>query len=364
MKSVDENMLNSWADDLRGPVALFRRQKLLPVEGEDGVIFPPTYAMADQRRFGPYAIDQLSDGTKVAQIDSVGSQANRMEPLFKRAPEGRPENPFAKLVPQIEVVIGEGQHVSLFDIGHRIGDALVRASGLQADVKNALAEFQKNGDGTAIAKLAPTSLVFGAWDSRGDHAKFPRIVQSVIRAWDVEPLRRSAQYNPPVDYSKLEVFSEEDRQKAQGDTKNPLARRGFVHAPAVDTHGGVVVRGGVFRDVTVNFVALRQLDGKMNGIGLRKYVLGLALIAATDPQDGFLRQGCLLTPDPGTSSNWTLVNRSGARESLEIAENKVLAYAAAAAKEFGVGPDRLERFSKSAAKADLLDKKIKPARKP
>ena len=36
-----------------------------------------------------YNIDELADGTKVAQIDSVGSQANRMEPLFKEASPGR-----------------------------------------------------------------------------------------------------------------------------------------------------------------------------------------------------------------------------------------------------------------------------------
>jgi len=360
MKSVDEKMLNSWADDLRGPVALHLRQKLLPVEGEDGVIFPPTYAMSDERKFGPYAIDQLSDGTKVAQIDSVGSQANRMEPLFRKAPEGRPENPFAKLVPQIEILVGERQAVSLFDIGHRIGDALVRASGLREDVEKAFSEFQKNGDATAIAKLAPTSLVFGAWDSRGEYAKLPRIVQSVIRAWDVEPLRRSAQYNPPVDYAKLEVFSDEDKKKAEGDPISPLAKRGFVHVPAVDSHGGVVVRGGVFGDVTVNLVALRQLDGKPDGAALRRYILGLALIAATGPQDGFLRQGCLLTPDPGAPANWTLVLRSGAREQLKFAEGIVLAYAKAAAKEFGVGQDRLkEQFSKEAAKADLKEKSTK-----
>ena len=363
MKSVDEESLNSWAEDLRGPVALHLRQKLLPVEGENGVIFPPTYAMADERKYGPYAIDQLSDGTKVAQIDSVGSQANRMEPLFKRAPEGRPENPLAKLVPQIEILVGGGQTVSLFDVGHRIGDALVRASGLQEDVKKALSKFQKEGDATAIAKLAPTSLVFGAWDSRGDHAKLPRIVQSVIRAWDVEPFRRSAQYNPPVDYSGLDVFSEEEKQKAEGDTKNPLAQRGFVHVPAVDSHGGVVARGGIFRDVTVNLVALRQLDGKPNGVALRRYILGLALIAATDPQDGFLRQGCLLTPDPEAHASWTLILRSGVREPLNFAAETVVKYAESASKDFEVGPDRLnEQFSKEAAKADLKEKKDKPAK--
>jgi CRISPR-associated protein Csb1 len=364
MKSVDEQLLNSWADDLKGPVAFHLCLKLLPVEGDKGVIFPPTYAMSDDRKFGPYAIDQLSDGTKVAQIDSVGSQANRMEPLFRKAPEGRTENPYARLVPQIDVVVAGAQSVSIFEIGHRVGDALLRASGLREDVAKAFSEFQKNGDATAIAKLAPTSLVFGAWDSRGEGAKLPRIVQSVIRAWDVEPLRRSAQYNPPIDYEQAGVLTEEEKRKAEGNAASDAARRGFVHVPAVDTHGGVLVRDGVFRDVTVNLVALRQLDGNHNGVALRRYILGLALIAATDPQDGFLRQGCLLTPDPAAPAEWTLVHRSGDREPLEISGQAVLAYAQRAADAFGVGPDRTEKFSKDAARADLQDKKDKPAKKP
>jgi CRISPR-associated protein Csb1 len=70
--------INRWADDPQGSVALHLKQKLVPVEGEGGVIFPPTYADIG------YNIDELSDGTKVATIDSVGSQANRMEPIYKR----------------------------------------------------------------------------------------------------------------------------------------------------------------------------------------------------------------------------------------------------------------------------------------
>ena len=43
---------------------------------ESTVFFPPTYADVG------YNIDSLSDGTKVATVDSVGSQANRIEPIF------------------------------------------------------------------------------------------------------------------------------------------------------------------------------------------------------------------------------------------------------------------------------------------
>ena len=100
------------------------------------------------------------------------------------------------------------------------------------------------------ARIAPTSLVFGVWDSRDTQAKLPRIVQSTIRAEDVEVLTRSAQYNPALDYADIEVFSEADQEKQQGDPKSPLAKRGFVHVPAVRTHGGVIARGAIRRDVT------------------------------------------------------------------------------------------------------------------
>src|SRR6516165_8157390 len=78
MTTLSAETIDKWADDPNGPVALHLKQKLLPVEGEGAVIFPPTYADIG------YNIDTLSDGTKVCTIDSVGSQANRMEPIFRR----------------------------------------------------------------------------------------------------------------------------------------------------------------------------------------------------------------------------------------------------------------------------------------
>ena len=97
-------------------------------------------------------------------------------------------------------------------------------------------------------------------------------MQSVVRAWDVDELKRSAQYNPALDYAALEVFSEEDKQKAESKKESPLAQRGFVHVPAASAHGGVIARGAIERDFTVNLVALRRLEGD-NGQALRRYIL-------------------------------------------------------------------------------------------
>ena len=337
--------IDAFADDPNGPVALHLRQSLLPVEGPGSVIFPPTYADVG------YNIDELSDGTKLATIDSVGSQANRMEPVFLAAKAGEPDNPRARLVPQIEIAYGNQKSVSILEAGHRLGDAVIRSTELKDEAHEAFNALLDRDDVAPLARLAPTSLIFGVWDSRDTQAKLSRIVQSTIRAEDVEVLTRSAQYNPPLDYAELEVFSETDKEKQEGDPKSPLAKRGFVHVPAVRTHGGVVARGPIRRDVTVNLVALRRLNGE-DRQALRRYIFGLALVAATAPLDGFLRAGCLLTLDPDDSGIWQAVARSGKREPVSLDEGIALDYARSAANAFGVGSDRRVAFDKNLAKAD------------
>lgn len=351
MSALNDETIRSWTDP-KGPVALVLKEQLMPVEGERSVLFPPTYADIG------YNIDVLSDGTKVVTIDSVGSQANRIEPVFGSDPELR------DLVPNCVIEIEDGKSVSLLEVGHRLGDAIVRSSTLKDEAQRAFNTFLSTGDATAIAKLAPTSLIFGVWDSRDTQAKLPRIVQSVIRAWDVDELKRSAQYSPPVDYSKMQVFSEEEKEKSEGDPKSPLAKRGFVAVPATGALGGVVARGPIVREVTVNLIALRRLKAKEDPAALRGYVLGLCLVAATEPLDGFLRQGCLLVPKPG-QAKWEQVARTGERVEVALTNGEARRIAFTAAKDFGVGASKVAKFDRSLAKGDLSDKesKKKPAKK-
>jgi CRISPR-associated protein Csb1 len=326
--ALTHDVLDSLADDPRGPVALTLMQHLMPVEGHGQPIFPPTYAEIG------YNIDTMADGTRVALVDSVGSQANRMEPIFAAAP-------FDALVPQITITYGNQQTVSIMEAGHRLGDALIRSTALKDDARAAFLALQR-GDALPAAKLAPTSLVFGAWD--------------------MTELKRSAQFNPALDYAALEVFSEDEKAKASGDLKSPLAKRGFVDVPAVGAHGGIVARGPIQRTVTINLIALRRLTGGAGGEALRRYILGLALVAAVEPPEAFLRQGCLLTPDPHKPSAWELVARSGERETVALTEGVALGYAEARASAFGVGHSRTVAFDPALAKADLKDGDIKKAK--
>lgn len=346
---------DTWLND-DGPAALVIREHLMPVEGRDGVVFPATFAAGDGFP-GGYNIDGpfngQPDGENVCLIDSVGSQANRVEPVFA-------QQKYQSLVPQIVIKAGEQKRVNLLDVGHRAGDAIARCTELSGDIKMAF-DHVLNGNAGPLAKIAPTSLVFGVWDSRDTQAKLPRIVGSTIRAYNVRRLTRGAVYIPPLDYSAFKVFSEEDKAKAEGNKKSPLAQRGFVHNPASGSHGGVIATGGIRRDATLNLAALRLLKAGSDDnatLSLRRYILGLSLVAFTHPSAfvGYLRQGCTLVLDLDAKPaprECKLVHHDRKPEPQNIEHKDALDYAKEAAKRFGVGESKSVTFSKETAKQDV-----------
>jgi len=349
---------DDWLTGRTGPAALVLREHLMPVEGEDGVLFPPTFAAGDGFPGGynidpPLTKDQPWQNENVCLIDSVGSQANRIEPLFK-------EPLYSGLVPQVVIEAGD-QKVNLLDAGHRAGDAIMRCTPLAETVTEAFRAVER-GDCSQLAAFAPTSLVFGAWNSRGEkgaQSKVTRLVSSTIRAFNVRPLTRGAVYVPPMDYSVAEVFSDDDKAKAEGDKKNPLAKRGFVHNPASAAHGGVIAKGGVRRDATLSLAALQKLnagDDAEQTLILRRYILGLSLVALTAEPDPYLRQGCNLVLNPNQPAEFSEVYRSGDRKPLKLSHDDALAFATLAAKAFGVGAGHTVAFDKKRAKEDVKKK--------
>jgi CRISPR-associated protein Csb1 len=322
-----------------GPAALVIREHLMPVEGPDGVLFPATYAEIG------YNIDIDASGANVCLIDSVGSQANRIEPLFA-------ESVYQDLVPQVVVKAGE-KEINLLEAGHRAGDAIVRCSELQSILQDAFKAVLK-GDAEPLAKIAPTSLVFGVWDSRDTQAKLPRLVSSTIRAYNVQLLTRSANYlvQQHVDYVKDGLLPEPESKS----DKDEYSVRGFQNALANKTHGGVIAKGGIRRDATLGLAALRLLHGgkdEKKTLALRRYILGLALTALTHNPSGYLRQGCLLVIDPNKPREFVEVHPNGERKPAAVSHDSAHKYAATAAKAFGVGESRTVDFDKERAKKDV-----------
>ena len=345
-------------------IALVLKEHLKPVEGYDTVIFPPTYAGIG------YNIDEITAPNNevignICQIDSVGSQANRMEPIFKEAE-------YKDLIPghTVEIEIektkktmteassGQNEHkvkktIHILDAGHRIADAVFRMSGLEDEITNAFEELEK-GNYEPLAKLAPTSIVFGCWDSRGTQVKIPRIVRSVIRAYNVKEIRRSAQF-----FTSTKNYREEIDKKIKKKGKDdPLSIEGLNDNPATGQHGGVSLlrESRIIREAVLSLSALRRVRAlEKDPEQLQRYILGLALIAITSRQDPFLRMGCELTPDPDQPGTWELITSDGKRQEFDAGQSSTLEYAKEAAGKFVVGPSKEVTFDKEKAREKIND---------
>ncbi|MCI0541676.1 MAG: type I-U CRISPR-associated RAMP protein Csb1/Cas7u [Verrucomicrobiales bacterium] len=366
--------------DLEGPIALIIKQELAPDDEDEKIVFPPTYPLTsfkgrvqrfehgeyrvsialppdskrdkDERKDNQkpgYQIDRFPDGTNICEIDSIQSQSNRIEPQFKTIKNGT-------LVPQITIEVG-AQTVNLLDAGHRAADAVVRMSSLAAEFHDAWLAA-KAGDLFGLATLAPTAIVFGAWDSRSSQAKLQRLIKAHIRATNVIERTRSAQYTPAADYVGLGAINES--VNVGEDDKNNLSQEGMKHALSTQNVGGVVLTASskLLRTVNVNVAAMRQLraagirsvladnatddekgkareeekeSAKHRTRLLQEYILGLTLLAAYSHPNLNLREGCNLQTK-GDPKNTLVHDRR--KNAGTFDETKIEGYAEHAAKAF------------------------------
>ena len=279
--------LDAWADG--GAAALVLEQPLRPVVGT--LVFPPTFA-SERGSDDPsgYVIDEI-EGQGIVTLDTPGAEANRLEPLFM------PPKPLSDLVPQITIAIDNQPKKNLLEVGHRAADALACSDPKQRERIRSAFEDVLMGNHATLASFAPTSLVFGAWDSRGTGAKLPRLLEARIDAYGVELRHRNGQYFAAVDFSEEGLLEYEAPKRSD----DPRSKAGFRSTPTKLKPGGVELLndGKIVRTLTIHLTGIQRLgagDGKERASYLRQYVLGLSLAAATARMDLFLRQGCSLVP--------------------------------------------------------------------
>lgn len=185
-------------EDLRKAVeqdaALRRRQRLMPVGGAGDKVFPPTYPGEN----GPTHVFERrrldAEERVCVLIDSVQSQANRLEEALLQAAEKG-----AIRLPRLVVEFpGAGLNsvgpISVLEAPHRVFDAILRDSELNgiafrdSEIGQALRQATP-ADATAILQAAPTALLFGCWNSTGEGgglgAKFARAITSEVIGVDV-----------------------------------------------------------------------------------------------------------------------------------------------------------------------------------
>ena len=288
--------------------ALTFKQKLEPLEGFEIPIFPPTYpspTKQGQHRFDtPYTVNETKDGVRTCDLDSVQSQANRMEAEFTKS--------LADFVPQHVVQAGDHQ-VALTELPHRIADASIRATDLRECIHNGMLAID-SGDPMPLAKLAPTSLIYGVWDSRDTQIKLPRAIRSEIRAYDISIFTRSAQYSGAFNQEVLEI-DDKDWNKA--------SEVGFAPTPSVNAHGGILVHGEILHSASILLNVLRRYQTSDGSDLMQKYLLGLTLAGLLfGGKDYELRSGCFLVPSG--RAEWQTVAKDGKRQSIVIEDNAVM----------------------------------------
>lgn len=157
--------------------------------------------------------------------------------------------------------------VRLTELPHRLADASSRATGLADDIRVCFERFE-DGDAVPLARLGPTSLVYGAWDSRDTRVSVPRFIGSRIEAHDVIEFTRSPQYSAVFGQGELGLT---DSEWTKG------ANAGFAPAPATGCPGGIVVRGAIQQSVSIVLDVPRRYRTKDRSEVLPGNLLGLAL---------------------------------------------------------------------------------------
>jgi CRISPR-associated protein Csb1 len=209
------------------------RVTLQPAGGEGTKVFPPTYAgavYATEKRRLPGEVDPVD----CVLLDSVQSQANRMEEALQQAIDSERFKKAGVTLPLVEVdfsgfwdpeekntqlsretrLLGPVGKVTALQAPHRIVDAILRDSVVVDDNKPFRAKVERNEssygqrlrrvsaqNATALFELCPTALLLGMWDSTGPKgglgAKFERAMVSEIVGINVQPgVKPSSRIDP------------------------------------------------------------------------------------------------------------------------------------------------------------------------
>ncbi len=305
--------LNDLQELTRNAAALRRRQKLQPTGGPGDKLFPPTYP-GDNGPTHVFERRRIDGEERVCVlIDSVQSQANRLEEaLLAAAEEG------CIRLPRLTVDFpGAGLNsvgpISVLEAPHRIFDAILRDSVLDdksfrdSDLGQALRKATP-ADATAILQAAPTALLFGAWNSTGEGgglgAKFARAIVSEVIGVDV-PVeevvdrrtgeitlrnagRRTGSRIDPLGIPRsIEIYKKEGDWSLEGNEKDRGTKKvrpseinhGNI-APTVDQMG--VTCAYALQTQVLTFAGLRRLrfgSDEGRNLAARTYLAALGIVA-------------------------------------------------------------------------------------
>lgn len=208
-------------DELRAGVAgdaagIRCRTVLQPLGGPGDKVFPPTYGILDnpetryaiEERYVPSENGSSGSVSRSVVLDSVASQANRLElALLEAIRRGELTVPVTSVdfrpIPELAGL----DRISDYEAPHRIFDALLRDSYdgehlfRNGPAGRAITESRPR-DAAGLYYHSPHTLVFGGWDSTGPRggqgAKYERALTSEIVALGIEPGKRTTSRIDPA----------------------------------------------------------------------------------------------------------------------------------------------------------------------
>ena len=358
----DELTFEKLKSAVSGSAAAFRcRSRLQLAGGEGDKVFPPTYAGAvyavEKRK-----IPKRDEPVQCVLLDSVQSQANRMEEALQMAVDNK-----ELAIPLIQVDFSDyaptgneeedrengkfrddlGKITSL-QVPHRLADAILRDSEVEENdggqTKPVPFRYSKIGKGintaslrnaTPIFRLCPTALLFGMWDSTGPKgglgAKFERAMVSEVVGIGAEigDLLRGVRRDPLEIRAQAKVIIKgKDWRVAKEGDKGAVSPSKINHSSVPfpkqrekktedNNYSGVTIEYAE-QLTTLSLIALRRLSFPVNGPASaeanqagRAVLAALGLCAATLAfESGMgLRSRCLLLPE--TAPEWELLDRPG-----------------------------------------------------
>ena len=339
--------MTSTYQDVRNAVrdaAAIRTITLLqPAGGAGDKVFPPTYAVSDHAKT-KYAVEtRRIDGDEVQTVllDSVASQANRMElALLNAWREGELLLPVVQVDFSGEEGLEDLDIITSLEAPHRIADALLRDSVLDGVPFRTTAighsfTDARPGAATSMYTVCPHALIFGIWDSTGPKgglgAKFQRtLVSEVIAIGAVSGVKTASRLDPASIQKGVPVYvSKDDPETWEVDEAEAAMKKGKPEtfkkegkpseinhgniAPSIDTQAGGITFDRAQQTTVLSLTGLRQLRFPVNGNGdrlagtalrdgqlsARTALATLALAAVVlARRDGYhLRSRALLIPD-------------------------------------------------------------------
>lgn len=360
-----EGRLERLTRAVREDAALRRIRRLQPVGGQGDKFFPPTYP-GEQKNDPPRHVFEYRriDGKDVlcVLVDSVQSQANRLEEALQSLrDEGRVS--FPVIAVDFEQSFPDIGRITTLQAPHRVFDAIIRDSMLdgkpfgKTDAGKRLIEARSTS-ARSLYELAPTSLIFGAWNSTGEGgglgAKFPRAIVSEIVGVGVavEPgeerrpsgRRTGSRIDPLGIRSGVRVYKTADGWSMDApDPKAKPVRPSEVNhsniAPSVTPLG--VSAEYLLHTFALSFGALRRLRFKSThgpvtdaDVAGRTVLaaLGIAAYVAQDRSGYCLRSRCDLVPEEGAPQHFELIRADGTVESFECSLDDACELLAAAVK--------------------------------